>query len=242
MAIYTTDRVKRKNGDRIVACKNGFKAVGLSAFEFYKQFCIVHMAFKMALEDRRREQTEDYEARKERDELTAIAVKRYSWAWNYPKIALQQSWEESVDENSVDAVRLRLFPLGTPKNVQSAQMALDAFSHFNAAQAREEVLLYPPKFIEATQELETDLIAAMDKVTREGNETTKATVKHQEARTEWDNYYKSLKDITRGYLRVENRLDELKPLFRSPSQGKAPAETVEEHISSEEDSNSQPQT
>ena len=213
MAIYITDRQKRIQGDRIVHKKAAFDSVGPEITIFHGKFCVVHKLFAVALEIRRKEEVEDIGVRKKRDKLVSTAIRQYKWAWKFPSTNLLRGWEAQVDQDLVDSVRKRLFPFGKPKNIHSTQLVNDGLNHFIVACERETDLIYPAEFIKDAKNTSEQLSATISLVVKESNETTGAIVKHKEARVQWEVYYKSLKEATSAYLRIQGRHTELSTLF-----------------------------
>ena len=241
MAVFNNDREKRKKGDNLVAKEKKFESVSPEVFAFFGVFCTVHVAFKAALEERERERAEDIEARVERDKIVKLAIKVYTWAWYYPTLTAKQSWMGEVDKEFVNKTRSILFPLGPPKNIHSTQMAVDGIRHFNASKHRVDIT-YPADFLQDALNIEEQLVNVVNDVAIEEGETRDVSDKHKESRVKWDKYYRSLKEITSAFLRVQDRLSELKIIFSSPAKAKKDELASKEVVSSEGAHVTTPQT
>ena len=221
MAIYRTDRDRRILGDRVVANQDAFNGIHSAVGEVHGLFCEAHVVLAGALEERRREETEDGLARNERERAVEEVGKMYGWAYHQVEGLLQPSWDAVDASEDATSVRARLFPLGPPTAASvSTQLILDGMTHFLAATEREKAVAYPEAFIQSAGEALAALGEATAKVTVEIGETSAMIDTVTAARERWDICYESLRDMTAGFLRLSGEEDRVTVLFRDlPSSG-----------------------
>ena len=225
MSVYRTDKQRCANGDRIIARRADFAEAGPEVVEVHEIFTDSHHDFIAITTDRRREQTEDIDARKLRDELSLKSQRLYSWSWNFVQLEGQKNGKFLTDFSIDKDIREKFFSLGPPTSVQSTQLSVDGLTHLLIAHEQDPIFNFPEDIIQTIKNTLNDLKRAIDQVTVEENSTRKKTMSHKEARANWDLYYKSLREITSGYLRMKNKLHLFPLLFRSPPVGKKALQT-----------------
>lgn len=215
MAVTRTDRDRRILGDRVVARAPEFGAIDEAVGRAFALFAAQHDALTAAIALRLREESDDEKARRLRDEAAADAVRQYAWAWHQLPSLLGGSWTADADEADLGLERQRLFPLGAPNEVADThQRTLDGVIHLATALAHAQDPLYPEAFRTALAETRDRLARAIDAVTTDGAETKVATDAHLSAREAWDRHWQALREITAGFLRLQDQLDRHAPLFR----------------------------
>ena len=215
MAIYRTDRDRRIIGDRVVAKEESFAGVNKAVEEVWRLFVEVHAELQQALESRQREKSEDAVARQRRAVALERAFAMYRWAYAQLAVLAQPDWDDPPADDLVAELRERLFPLGAPHQLgDSAQMVLDGMTHLLSAAGREEWVSYPQRFMEEAASRRAELSASIGDVSREELETRNWAATHATLRKEWDKHYRSLRDVTGGFLWLADRSEEMASLFR----------------------------
>ena len=223
--IYRTDRDRRMVGDTILARREQFEAIHPAVSEVFFTFAGHHNTLAQRLDELRREVGEDQQARSFRDGIQAQASALYAWSYNQLDALLTPSWEDPAERVSVDDVRDRLFPLGSPSKLTSSQKLFDGLTHLKHALTREAVG-FSPRFIKALAEKTPALGEAIGKVIKDTTETAEQRALVIEARQKWDEAYTSLKEVASAFLRLQGRREEMGALFKvnlSPSKGQAEA-------------------
>lgn len=214
MAIFSTDRERRMMGDRLVALRDAFVQIDPALVTVYELFCREHGAFSRLQDLRRQEIGEDAAARRARQEESDLGALLYGWLYLRVPLLLRPTWDTVVDPELEAEVMERLFPLGPPSLVaRSIQLVLDGLTHLQDALPREPTLTVEPTLLQVVSERRDLLAARTACVTVEQKETRDATEEHAEARKRWDASYRMLREATLGYLRLQNRDEELARLF-----------------------------
>ena len=212
--IYRTDRDRRMAGDTVLIRREHFAAVHPTVIEVLDIFAERHAELDTILDGLRKEAGEDQQARSFREQIQAQAISLYEWGYGQLDALLTPSWEDPAERVSVDEVRDRLFPLGSPGKVTtSSQKLFDGLEHLKKALAREPVV-FPQRFIKALAEKTPALGDAIAKVVKENTETNKQQVLVNQARQRWDDAYTSLKEVTSAFLRLDGRREEMGSLFK----------------------------
>ncbi len=215
MAVTRTDRDRRILGDRVQARAAEFGGIDEAVGRAHGLFAAQHRALTEAIGIRLREESEDDRARRQRDEAAADAARQYAWAYHQLPGLLGGTWTADADEADLQLERQRLFPLGAPNEIADThQRTLDGVIHLAAALAHDEFSLYPEAFRDILAQTRDRLAQGIDAVTTDSAETQEATQAHLKAREDWDRHWQALREITAGFLRLQDRLDHHAPLFR----------------------------
>lgn len=215
MAEYRTDRERRILGLRVESRRALFEAVDEAAGRLSAELIRRTLVLNDFVVKRKREEDQDAVAIGERDSVAEHWGDFYVWTYAQIPAWLQPTWgaARTVHADS-EVLRRRLFTLGAPSKVAAIpQLLLDGLVTLDAALDGDTGLTIPEGYrAELTKGIGL-LRSRISGATQEQSETRALVAEHQAARDSWDAAYMALRDVTRGFLRLQGRLDELDALF-----------------------------
>ena len=212
MGTYLTDRDRRIIGERIVEMEDAFRSVHDGVSEVWQHFANTHTILLKALTSRQLAQTYDPATTRVSPNAPGRAFAMYRWAYVHLPALAQPGWDDPPADRQVEVMRERLFPLGAPQRVGGRdRKVLEGLTHLLSALA-EGGMQFPQEFIEEATSRCDDLAMWIETASREETES-RSWEEFLELRKKWDKLYRSLRDVTAGYLWLADRSEEMSTLF-----------------------------
>lgn len=212
MATYRTDRDRRMIGERILASEAAFMEIHDGVAEVWRRFADTHGKLMEALTVRQLAQPHDPDSTEVSPNAPERAFAMYRWAFVHLPGLAQPGWDDPPADREVEVVRERLFPLGAPQRIGGKdKMVLDGLTHLLSAVADSGVQ-FSQEFIEEAEARCGDLAVWIESACREERESNRWE-EFLALRKRWDKLYRSLRDVTAGYLWLADRSEEMSILF-----------------------------